>query len=49
MAAFMMAYLVQTVICLYAEHFQRQGTAASELAYLARIYLVTLPPHHVGA
>jgi hypothetical protein len=48
MAAFMMAYLVQTVICLYAEHFQRQGTAASELAYLARIYLVTLPPHHVG-
>ena len=40
MAAFMMTYLMQTMMCVYAEHFDLGGKA-SEIVLLARIYMVT--------
>ena len=40
MAAFMLAYLVQTVAALYVEHFRTSGHVA-ELVYLMRVYMIT--------
>ena len=40
MSAFMMAYLLQTLLCVYAEHFDLQPGSA-HVVYLVRIYLVT--------
>lgn len=40
MAAFMMAYLMQTIAALYVEHFE-SNSASSEFMYLFRVYLVT--------
>jgi hypothetical protein len=40
MAAFMMAFLLQTLLCIYAEHFDLRDRTA-EAYYLLRIYMVT--------
>ena len=41
MAAFMMAYLLQTIVVVISEHFDTQGSTSASVAYYARIFLVT--------